>query len=307
MKRIDSVSRELWHGTAAACTWAVFFHTPLWADCMAGAVPGCRPACLGFELEDGTPALLPAVARSKKRLLTTGTEYRSTEPGTYGGFIAPRTLTPQECRAMGRLLLDAKKTGGRIVETPGMPLGLEAPFRAKKMTTHVVDLTEGYDQVRKNFNRGQKSNINQAIKKGVSVRQAQNAADIEAYCRIYRRTLERWGDSAAAAYPDTLFERLFEHRDAGIAFWLAEADSTVIAGILVLSWNNLAVYWHGCALKEYFRHYPNNLLHARVMEWACEKGFHTYDMGASIGIEGVRRFKESFGARGVEYTAYRWK
>jgi len=180
-------------------------------------------------------------------------------------------------------------------------------FKIKELTTHIVRLSPEFDSVRKNFNRGQKSNLNQARKKNVTVRRAETEDDIEQYDRIYRETLKRWGTGVSRTYPPELFQNLLRMKDPGAGFWLAEVDRTIIAGIIVLSWGHNLVYWHGCALKEYFKYYPNNLLHETVIKWACENRFTHYDMGASTGLDGVRRFKESFGARPVEYKSYRWK
>ena len=132
-------------------------------------------------------------------------------------------------------------------------------------------------------------------------------ADIEQYVKIYEQTLKRWGEGATAAYPRELFLNLYRRQDPGVAFWIAEVDGTATAGALVLAWNKNMVYWHGCALEQYFKHYPNNLLHATIIQWGCENGFEHYDMGASMDMEGVVKFKESFGAHPVPFKSYRWK
>ncbi len=307
MHVLDPVPVETWQTTAEKCQWATYFHTPRWAAFIATVFPEFREGGIGFQLDDDTHVVLPSVVRRKKRVIKKKDEHKSMEPGVYGGFIAERLLSQEEINTLCAHLLARKNLAGRIVTSPFMPMQLTGSFSAKDMHTHVVTLGPEFDQIRKKFNRGQKSNINQARKKGVTVRRADHARDIDQYYSIYQETLERWGDKTTAEYPKNLFQQLFAMEDPGVSFWLAEAEGTAIAGILVLSWNNNMLYWHGCALQDYFKHYPNNLLHAEVMQWGCENGFQYYDMGASLDMEGVARFKESFSAHKSVFQSYRWK
>jgi len=95
--------------------------------------------------------------------------------------------------------------------------------------------------------------------------------------------------------------------DRHIIFTLAEVENRIAAGIIAFAWGRTILYWHGAALQEFFKHYPNNLLHAELMAWGCANGYLVYDMGPSAGLEGVARFKESFGAQAHDFRSYRWK
>lgn len=301
------VSRELWQELALRCPWATYVHTPAWAEAVAHALPGFRVEGIGFFDEGQPPVVLPAVARPKKRLLRMVRDYKSMEPGVYGGFIAEQPLQPQQISGLCAALRSLKKSSIRIVETPDMPLNLPAPFVAKAMATHRIALGRPYAEVAAAFSRGQKSNLSQARRKGVRVRVAAGEEDVRQYYELYRRTLERWESARGSVYPLEFFLHLYRQRDTGVQVWLAEADGVVAAGIVVLAWRRTLLYWHGSARQDYFKLYPNNLLHATVLEWACDRDFVYYDMGPSMGLDGVVRFKESFGARQVPFAAYRWK
>ncbi|MEI6126540.1 MAG: GNAT family N-acetyltransferase [Pseudomonadota bacterium] len=307
MKIENPVSNDFWHAVAVKCPWATYFHTPAWAACMARTFPEYTVSGIGYIMEDGTRVVLPAVAREKKRLLSRKKDYKSMEPGVYGGFIAEKILSQDATAILSRYLLAMRSAAGRIVESPFQPLHLSAPFTAKGMFTHVVDLGPEFESIAKRFSRGQKSNINQGRRKGIAVRPALHVKDIECYYDMYEKTVKRWGDKAAKPYPQELFFSLFLQKDPHVRFWLAELDGRVIAGAIVLSWNKNIIYWHGCALQEYFKCYPNNVLHAAILEWGCKNGFQFYDMGPSMELEGVVKFKESFGARKVSFKSYRWK
>ncbi|MCX8045022.1 MAG: GNAT family N-acetyltransferase [Desulfobacterota bacterium] len=301
------VSTDLWHTLAQQCPWATYFHTPAWAQTIAASIPGMRVHGIGFFDDMAGPVVLPAVARTKKRLLHTITEYKSMEPGVYGGFLAEKPLTPEHVSRMAEALCSLKHGAGRIVETPDMPLHLPPPFIAKTITTHRIILGRPYAEIAAAFSRGQKSNIRQALRKGVQIRMAQTEQDIKHYYCLYQQTRQRWSQEHGPAYPQSLFLNLYRHQNSGVQFWLAEADSAIIAGIIVLVWRQTMVYWHGCSLQASFKLYPNNLLHAKVIEWACDHGINYYDMGPSMDLPGVVRFKESFGAVAQSFTAYRWK
>lgn len=303
----DHADLQLWNEVARQCPWAMYFHSPGWAAVMAAADPTLQPAPLLFRLADDTPVVVPCLVRMRRRLLLKWQEYRSTVPGAYGGPIASRQLRADEVQLVARELARLPRARGRIVETPQKPLHFPAPFQARAMQTHVVDIAPDFATMRKQFSRGQKSNLNQARKKGVTIRRAETAADIDCYLDLYHETLQRWGETATAVYPRVLFETLFSREDGRGAFWLAEVDGVVVAGIVVLAWNRTLAYWHGAARQDYFKHYPNNLLHAEVLQWAAASGYTHYDMGPSAGLPGVARFKESFGARPVTFSAYRWK
>lgn len=292
-----------WHDIASICPWATYFHTPNWAGVIEKTFQDFSIASKEFILDSGARVVMPFVLRSKRKIFIKK-EFKSMEPGVYGGVIADRDISQQDMDQISEYLLRIKNASIRIVGNPFKNFSLTSGFKSKEMITHIVDLVPEFSIMQKKFSRGLKSNINQAKKK-VTIRRAETEDDIERYYEIYKHTVNRWGESASTVFPIGLFMNIYMLKDPNAAFWLAEADGKIVAGIIVLSWNKSLIYWHGCALKQYFKYYPNNLLHATVMEWACEHGFEKYDMGASMSLEGVIRFKESFGAKPYKFMSYR--
>ncbi len=264
MEKLDTVPRDFWHDVAAKCPWATYFHTPGWAEIIAGTFPEFTVSSIGLILDSGSRTVIPSVLRRKKGLLR-HREYKSMEPGVYGGIIADRDLSRDEVAQIDRCILKKRNSSGRLVESPFKQFSLSSRYKSKKMTTHILSLEPGVDLIRKKFSRGQKSNINQAKRKNVAVRRAETEDDVEQYYYIYQQTVERWGTGAKAAYPQRFFMNIFLQKDPDASFWLAEIEGRTVAGIVVLSWNTNIIYWHGCALKEYFKFYPNNLLHSTVI------------------------------------------
>lgn len=307
MHIFESAPTDMWQEVARKCPWATYFHTPQWAAIIVKTFPAFSFASLGFISGSEARGVIPFVARKKKGLANSKKEYKSMEPGVYGGIIADGDIGRDELDQVTSYLLKMKKVSGRIVGTPFKQFDFSPGFKSKDISTHIVALEAEFETLRKKFSRGQKSNINQAKKKKVLVRRAETEDDIAAYDNIYRQTIVRWGEDPAAGYPISLFLNIYRSKDPNACFWLAEVEGKTVAGVIIFSWNKRLIYWHGGALKEYYNYYPNNLLHATVMEWGCRHGFETYDMGASMGLEGVARFKESFGAKPHKFISSRWK
>jgi hypothetical protein len=307
MRVLNPAPLDFWQDVAGACSWATYFHAPAWALVMAKTFPHYQLAAIGFIMGSGARAVIPFVVEKKKKIVKTITRYKSMEPGVYGGIIADRELTHIEVDEIFNYILNIKKAEGRIVGNPFKHFLFPSRMKQKEMYTQVIDLSPGFDALRHGFSRGQKSNIKQAQKKGIAVRRAAGEQDIITYFDIYTQTLKRWGEKTAAAYPRKLFLNLFEQKDPHVQFYLAEKQGQVIAGVILLAWQNKLLYWHGCSREDFFRDYPNNLLHCEAIKWACENNFSHYDMGASMGMEGVVAFKKSFGAGGLGFASYRWK
>jgi hypothetical protein len=306
MEVLNPVPIDFWQQVAEECPWATFFHTPAWASVYAQTFPRYAVDSRGFILENGARAVIPFLAETKKKFLQRVIKLKSMEPGVYGGIIADRDLTPQEVGELIQHILKIKNAGGRIVGNPFKEFTVPASFKKKELFTQMIDLSHGAEQIWKRFSRGQKSNINQAQRKNIAVRLARNTQDIETYYAIYLQTIQRWGKNTAVEYPRELFLNLYRQRENHIRFYLAEKDGRILAGIIVLAWNKKLIYWHGCSLDDALKEYPNNLLHYTVIIWGCENGYTWYDMGPSMDMEGVVRFKASFGAEKVFFQSYRW-
>ncbi len=307
MKVVDMVPFRAWEEIALRCDYATFFHTPYWAKIMSTTYPGAPIATKQFTFDDGVDAIFPLIDEAAKGLVSTKHKLRSMAPGVYGGMIAPARLKPDHLEEALAYLASLNIHSVKVVGNPFFVFSAPSSFRKKEMFTQMVNLERGFDTIWKGFSRGQKSNIRQAEKKGVEIRLATSREDYEAYFRIYRETLKRWGKDRSKSYPLKLFLNCFEFGHDHVKLWLAEKDSHLVAGILTLVWNDNIIYWHGSCLEDYFNHYPNNLLHVTVIRKACEEGYRVYDLNPSGGHEGVVRFKKSFGAETINFYAYHWK
>jgi CelD/BcsL family acetyltransferase involved in cellulose biosynthesis len=81
-----------------------------------------------------------------------------------------------------------------------------------------------------------------------------------------------------------------------IKLWTAVVEDRLVAGALCFYGQGQVVYWHGAALEAYFHVRPVNLLFCEAIKDACETGYRWFDFNPSGGHEGVKAFKQSFGA-----------
>ena len=311
MDILDDPSDSFCRDVAESCPWATFFHSPLWHELVTAAEPELSSSPVGFELDDGTRGYLPLLEQPAKAkgLIR---RYESTFQGCYGGIVADGAVGPEH---LEELLGEIQGANVQRIKLNGNPLTdwrLELEdFEMETDYTHLLDLTQPWDEILSNMSRGHRSSMNKAQRNGVEVRASNDLEDFERYFEAYQASLERWGEDASSEYPWSFFEAVHEFANEypeHIRLWLAEIDGELGSGALVFYWNRHLDYWHGAAHEEYFDDRPNNLLHPRIMEHA--KGiedddggqqFEIYDFNPSGGHEGVANFKSRFGSEKTEF------
>ena len=307
MKVVHSPPVALWEEILKNCEHATFFHSPTWVKVLEKTYPHHSNATLGFTFETGNRALLPLVAERSRGKVLKRDKHKSMALGVYGGVLAEKRLTSEESEVLFGYLTSTGISDLKIVENPLEHYELPKSFAAKSLFTHIIPLDADLERLQRQFSRGHKSNIKQAQKKSVEIRSAVSREDYEHYYHIYQETVRRWGEHAGTIYPRELFLNLFEAHDPGIKLWLAEKHGKIIAGVLAFYCNSTILYWHGSSLKDYFDHYPNNLLHTEIIKDGCTRGYKVYDLSPSGGHQGVVKFKESLSAKRVDFKAYHWK
>lgn len=299
--------RETWESIVSNSRHATFFHSPAWVAILEKTYPGCSNATRAFIFPSGTRALFPLMVERQQGGLLKKAKHKSMPLGVYGGVVCDAHMTVDERQAIFRHLTTSDITDLKVVAAPLENGDYPGSFKRTSLFTHLLALEGDFERLKSRFSRGQKSNIRQAQKKGVTVRRGDSAADYEHYYLLYQDTLKRWGAQAGTRYPRELFFNLCEARSPDITLWLAEKENKPIAGVITFYCNTTILYWHGCSLQDYFDHYPNNLLHAEIIRDGCERGYALYDLSPSGGYAGVIQFKTSFCAQRVDFNAYHWK
>lgn len=295
-------SADEWDDAWSSCPYSTFFHSREWAEIWAEyRNRKTVPDPLGLVLSDGTRILLPF---SKEKMYM-GFLHRhlSSPAGTFGGWLADIPLTePQQAVLMQFV---AKRYSNLLWRfNPYEKVLLTDGFsRVREDETHALDLSAGFDEIHLDWSKGHASSARKARKArkaGVRVRVAQSQEDWEKYFRVYEDSLSRWGANTTSTYSWALFEIILQRASPNIKLWLAEYDGRVVAGALCFHSSKHVVYWHGAALSNYFEVRPVNLLMYETIRDATERGFRWFDFNPSGGLEGVKAFKQSFGAMALQ-------
>lgn len=309
MDIIDSVDLASWERFLEGNPQASFYHTPHWHKIVIQTFPHFTPATKKFVFDNGTSALVPLLKTEKGLLFKKKLRLKSGVLGVEGGIVANRPLSPDQENRIYTHLTDTRASV-TIITNPYAGYTLPDYFKIENDFTLVVPLPDADQPPTVNFSRGAKSNLKQALKKGLTVRKAKTARDIDAYYAIYQDTLKRWGDRVLFVYPEKIFHEIFKLPEELMKIWLVEHNGKIIAGAIIFYFNDIASYWHASSLQDYFTCYPNNLLQTEIIKDAAQK-HKLYDMGRSGSQKGVEQFKKSLGAETFPLLhgvwKYRWK
>lgn len=284
-----------WDDAWRATPWATYFQSREWAEVWADAHLHVRPDARHVTFDDGRTAILPVSRR--ERLRGAVAQHLASPAGTFGGWISEDDLSSEHAPVLVDQMLGLR--GGlswRLNPYDEQVRGVDVPASAPD-ETHVVDLADGFEAVRRRWRRGQKSSFKKAVNAGVTVTLASTEEDWGAFDVAYRASLDRWGTSATSQHPRRLFDALRERRSEHVRLWLAKTgDDDVAAGALCFYAREHAVYWAGAAHEEHFPLRPVNLLLAEAIRDACKRGYRWFDLNPSGGHDGVKAFKLNFGA-----------
>lgn len=243
---------------------------------------------------DGTVALVPLV-RVRRRLaamtimmgMPLGLEGT---PVMLAGSLAPEHVEGlfAALDACGRLELHGGAGGSPPADAAAAPL-----------TTHVLDLRPGFDSVwTGSFTSKNRNMVRKGEKNGLRIARETSRDQADVYYDIYAAASQRWGYDTPP-YPRALFHALVGSPD--VELWLAHDDEGPVSGALLLDGSDDLLYWSGATVPGKQSLAPANALLSEAIRAACSREVSYLDFGASEGLPGVEKFKQSFGAHAREY------
>lgn len=281
------VEIKTWEEAYRGCGWATAFSSPLWHMVTKE---------LGTEATFEWKGIVTPLRKIKlAKGLIQGWE--STVPGVPCGPIC--NYMPDESKIQAYWQELNKRTKGRFLIhlRPDSPFR-NSPYRTIKISSHVLKVKER----EKNLSEHHRRQIRKAREACVTVARARRDADLDAYREMYEASLKRWKSRPARIYTKVFFDRIKEYiirADAG-CFFIAWKDEHPQAAALILYESARGVYWHGASTDNPVPG-SGHLLHWRIMEELEKEGMEEYEFGPSAGLEGVRRFKQGFGAKPEEH------
>jgi hypothetical protein len=243
---------------------------------------------------DGAVALVPLV-RVRRRLAAM-TMMMGMPLGLEGTPIAVEgSLEPGHIEG----LFDALDACGRLTLHGGAGGSPPANGSAGQRTTSVLDLRAGFEAVWTDaFTSKNRNMVRKAEKRGLRIARETSQERADDYYDIYAAASQRWGYDAPP-YPQALFRELVASGHTEL--WLAYDDDGPVSGALLLDGSDDLLYWSGATVPGKQALAPSNALLSETIRSACERGVAYLDFGASDGLPGVEKFKQSFGAQAREY------
>lgn len=142
----------------------------------------------------------------------------------------------------------------------------------------MLDLTQGPDALFKNFNKGRRSDISFAARKGVEIRLAATDEDFQAYYQIYAG----WCDRKQIECQPMETMRAAMNLHSSRRLFMAFHENVAIAGSVIrFVPGGIAEYSANNSLEAALPLRPNSLLNWVAIQWACREGLRSYSMGGS--------------------------
>jgi lipid II:glycine glycyltransferase (peptidoglycan interpeptide bridge formation enzyme) len=146
-----------------------------------------------------------------------------------------------------------------------------------KINEYVVNLEGGAQKLWESIDHNKRRNIKKAVKEGVEVVQSHSHEDLETYISMHEATAKRKG---FPTYPRSWFEATWkiykpELSKVFLAYWKGKS----VSGVHILIQGKTVYALSAGSRTEGWEVRPNDILHWKAMEWACENGYSKYDMG----------------------------
>jgi hypothetical protein len=165
-------------------------------------------------------------------------------------------------------------------------------FQQWEESTHLIDLSGGWDRVYSRFNKSCKEAIRRADRLGVTVSREENESGISAHWDLIQGQFEKWEPS-----PPLKIEWI---RDlVGLPqsrLYVARRESRPLLSLLAFVGGGEIFLWQSAKVGEGFSPGASNLLTSELLREACEEGIQTLNYGASLGNPRIESYKESYGA-----------
>ena len=273
---------------------ATFYHTTAWLESLSGAYPHLQRRC-AIASEGAQPrAFLPYFVARRGPFASLW----SLPFGTYGGPVGDEVGSAELVRAFLREIERRLVVEAGVVDFHHALAWSGAAVETA--TTHVVDISRGYDDVWRNrFDKSRRRRARRAQEAGVTVRRAVGDDDVRRFLAVYRARLAGW--ETKSGHPDTLFHGLVARGGARVRLYVAEHGGDVVGGHVNFYYKDAVIAWYGMASRHGDELQAGTLLYAEAMREACADGFRSYNLGASLGKESLIDYKQSLGGEARDY------
>jgi hypothetical protein len=295
---------------ALSAQWSVnAFQNPRWVQAVAAArrVPHEFVAVRATHRAFGRAYLFASLHRRAGVAV-----FESMPMGGHGGWVAEPSLEPTHERSLAAdWLAQAPWTVVVLTSAPGraaalpdarewpLPAGWARRFAPRDLQTHVLDLAGDDATLLQRVRPAVRSYLRRVDALGFAVECDGRADALARFCAWYRRGSVAWQQAADTLLPDAFFAALRSGGEADV--WCVSRDGQPVGAALFLL-GRMQVQYQASGTEKIAG--PVSAMDALLWTAARhyrDRGWQSMNLGASEGLEGVRRFKEKFGAQAVDY------
>ena len=277
-----------------------FFHTSFWAQVLSESY--------GYE-----PLYFTAVDNGKLSILISVMEVKSFLTGKRGvslpftdlcePIIAPNFM---EDEVWDFLIEYGEKAGWKYIEIRGGDVFEQCREPSSWYYEHILDLSQGVQEVFSHFRSSNKRNIKKAEKAGVEVT---IYATFEAIREFYRLNCITRRMHGLPPQPFSFFEKIHKHiiKNKHGFLVVAHYREQAIAASVFFHFRGKAIYKYGASDISFQNLRPNNLVMWKAIEWYCQNGYSSFTFGRTDARhDGLRQFKNGWGTeeRKIRYFRY---
>jgi serine/alanine adding enzyme len=137
-----------------------------------------------------------------------------------------------------------------------------------------------------------RSQINRSLKAGFSTA----VGGLELLGEFYNVFLVNMRDLGSPVHSVELMRHVLEEFGDRCRIFVVRSSHEPVASGLVIGFDKVLRNPWASSLRKYAALSPNMLLYVRMLEYACDQGYQTFDFGRSTVGEGSYKFKEQWGA-----------
>lgn len=172
------------------------------------------------------------------------------------------------------------------------PADARTPARQRRVRM-LMTLPESAEALRNALKSKLRSQINRPLREGCTSR----IGAVELLDDFYEVFLINMRDLGSPVHSKELMRHVLEAFPERSRIFAVYHAGRPIAASLVIGFNGVLRNPWASSDRRYGSISPNMLLYSRMLEYACDNGYQTFDFGRSTPGEGSYRFKEQWGAR----------
>lgn len=296
---INPLGEPRWEEVISEFRDATFVHTSPWTRVLQESYGFSPQYLVGSHGNGDIASILPVMEVSSWLTPRRGVSLPFTdECGTLGYSLA------EVPRSHSALLRRGRKRKWKYLELRGTSAAELVP--STSFWGHRLDLNFPIRELFSRLYGAARTAVRKAARSGVTCEVAHSLSDTRDFYGLTCKTRKRHG---IPPQPFNFFENIHRHiltKDLGMLI-LAKLRDATIGGALFCHFRGKAIYKYAATDERYRFAQAGNLVLWRAIELYAARGLRELDFGrTSLGNEGLRRFKESWGAleRKVSYFRY---